>query len=110
MMLAIANEKIMREVKESLTTAVGCSEAALVGISTQKPHTTLPTQLPSCVQKPRQRNVVSPWGWAEFQLSQFWRNKFHIFENNQYHSASHIEPNGPVRTIDAGRKYSKMAI
>ena len=45
MMLAIANEKIMREVKESLTTAVGCSEAALVGISTQKPHTTLPTQL-----------------------------------------------------------------
>ena len=28
MMLAIANEKIMREVKESLTTAVGCSEVA----------------------------------------------------------------------------------
>ena len=88
MMLAIANEKIMREVKESLTTAVGCSEAALVGISTQKPHTTLPTQLPSCVQKPRQR-VVSPWGWAEFQLSQFWRNKFHIFENNNTTPLTH---------------------
>ena len=58
---------------------VRCSEAALVGISTQKPHTTLPTQLPSCVQKPRQRNVVSPWGWAEFQLSQFWRNEISYF-------------------------------
>ena len=83
MMLAIPNEKIMREVKESLTTAAVGKQRRLSNFEHKSHIQRANTALPSCVQKP----LAKEWkekilGWAEFQLSQFWRNKFHIFENN----------------------------
>ena len=92
MMLAIANEKIMREVKESLTTAVGCSDWGGFGwnFNTKATYNVANTACRRAYKSLAIRvEGENPWGWAEFQLSQFWRNKFHIFENNNTTPLTH---------------------
>ena len=64
MMLAIPNEKIMREVKESLTTAAVGKQRRLSNFRTQKPHTTCCQHSIAVVRTKASRQRVegeNPW-------------------------------------------------